>query len=163
MNPLGFGYEFLKYTVKNDGTGYENCCNKIEVIGTIPSNHFMGLAYFHSFGITDNYIIFLEQSLVISYWHLFVSLLLNNPISECFKVKKNFETRIHIIDKHTGKLLKQRFKTIPQFSFHIMNCYEVVDNLQNLSEICVDICSYDVETFDLANFTYENMYSGLNF
>lgn len=160
MNPRGFGYEFIKYTVRKDGTGHDICCENAQVIATIPSNHFMGLAYFHSFGVTDNYIVFLEQSLVISYWHLFVALFKNDSISKCFRINKNFETRIHIIDKRTGQLLKQRFKTIPQFSFHILNCYEVADSLGDLTEICIDICSYEADTFDIENFTYEKLYAG---
>lgn len=160
LNPLGFAYEFIKYNVQDDGSGYDVCSENAKVVTSFPTNHWFGLSYFHSFGITENFIIFLEQSLVLSYWHLFVAIMKNNPISNCFKTHKNFETRIHLADKRTGKIVRQRFKTIPQFSFHYINCFEVRESNGTLRDICIDICSYNIDTFDIELFTYENLYSG---
>lgn len=160
LNPLGFAYEFIKYNVLDDGSGYDVCSENAKVVTSFPTNHWFGLSYFHSFGITENFIIFLEQSLVLSYWHLFVAIMKNNPISNCFKTHKNFETRIHLADKRTGKIVRQRFKTIPQFSFHYINCFEVRESNGTLRDICIDICSYNIDTFDIELFTYENLYSG---
>ncbi len=160
MNPKGFAYEFLKFDVGPDGHGHNVSCKNAKVIASLSTNHWFGLSYFHSFGVTENYIVFLEQSLVLSYWHLILSILSNAPISSCFKPNKTFPTHIHLINKHTGQVVEQKFVTIPQFAFHYLNCFEVLDNSGSLKEICIDVCSYNIDTFDINNFTYENLYSG---
>jgi len=160
LNPKGFAYEFLKFNTDPAGHGYNVSCEDAKVIASVPTNHWFGLSYFHSFGVTENYIVFLEQSLVLSYWHLFLSIFRNLPIANCFKPYKKFPTHIHLINKHTGKVVKQKFVTIPQFSFHFLNCFEVLDVNGCPKEICIDVCSYNIENFDIENFTYENLYSG---
>ena len=59
-------YSFMRYRGGKEAVDSTNICEQAEVICQIPSSHSMGLSYFHSFGVTENYIIFLEQSLKFS-------------------------------------------------------------------------------------------------
>ena len=79
-------YEFIRYRGGEEALKSVNICEQGEVIARIPSSHDFALSYFHSFGLTKNYIIFLEQSLKFSLkdydliqssynWHLYLFLL----------------------------------------------------------------------------------------
>ena len=57
------GYGFTLHKSSESG----NICDNSQLIATVPSSHKMGLSYFHSFGITENYIVFLEQSLKLNF------------------------------------------------------------------------------------------------
>jgi carotenoid cleavage dioxygenase-like enzyme len=52
-------YEFVRFKNGPSVDEKTNMCEQGEVIGRFPSSHSGGLSYFHSFGVTENYIIFL--------------------------------------------------------------------------------------------------------
>jgi carotenoid cleavage dioxygenase-like enzyme len=102
INPVGFRprYDFLKYNiVQKDANSMIVCCENVELIASLVSSYWFGMSYFHSFGITSNYIVFLEQPLILSYRRLFLAILQNKPLSDCFVIKRKLKTRIHIIEK----------------------------------------------------------------
>lgn len=98
-------YEFIKYTAKTSIEEDNDClaCQNAKVIASIPSSHSLGLSYFHSFSITDNYIVFLEQSLVFDMFKMVSCILFNKAFSDALLMKQDFETRIHLIDRQTGR------------------------------------------------------------
>ena len=153
-------YEFLRYDVTSTGTRCDSCCQNSKVIASLPSSHLLSLSYFHSFGITENYIVFLEQSVLLNYFYLMLTIIRNEPLARAFQTDKHFNTRIHLINKHTGHIVKQKFITKPQFSFHFLNCFEEYDSDQKLKQINIDVCSYELDDFNIENLTYENMYAG---
>ena len=142
-------YEFIKFTPNQNKLMTETG----KVIASIPSNSKNGLSYFHSFAMTNNYIIFLEQSLIINIFNLLIGLITNKAFSHSFTMKKDYRTRIHIINRHTGDVLKQKLSTEPLFSFHHINAYE------NDNEIIVDLCAYDTKSFDISKLTFNNFLS----
>jgi carotenoid cleavage dioxygenase-like enzyme len=161
INPVSIRpkYDFLRYKITDNSTNPGMvCCDQIELIASLPSSYLLGMSYFHSFGITENYIVFLEQPLILSYRHLFLAIIKNRPLSDCFVMKSNLKTRIHLIEKKSGKILEQKYLTKSQFSFHFLNSYETI--IGNEGFIIIDISSYDSEGFDLKDFTHENIYSG---
>ena len=110
-------YEFIRYRAPHKPTSTEEkaktdelaslrpslACEKAEIIASIPSTHSLGLSYFHSFGLTENYIVFLEQSLVFEMAHMLSCILFNKPFSHALVMKKDFEARIHLINLRTGR------------------------------------------------------------
>ena len=62
-----FGYEFIRYDGNGSAAKTGTCCENGKVITTIPSIDQSGVAYFHSFALTENYIVFVEYSLHVSY------------------------------------------------------------------------------------------------
>lgn len=151
-------YEFIKYESTQEESKLNNICKNGKVICSIPSGRRFGLSYFHSFGITENYIIFLEQSIKISFAKLIMTALRNKAFSNCMVTQKDWPTRIHIINKETGELLKQKYITEPLIAFHHINAYEKLDSNKN-TELIVDLCAYDPATFDLNKFTRVDMYT----
>jgi carotenoid cleavage dioxygenase-like enzyme len=55
MNPKKTCYEFLKYDASEASKDSDNCCKNAKLIASLPSSYApYGLAYFHSFGLTEN-------------------------------------------------------------------------------------------------------------
>jgi len=130
------------------------------LIASIPSNHTDGVGYFHSFAVTKNYIVFLEQPLRLSFKHAFLALLRNKAVSSALIMNDSLPTRIHVIEKKTGRVLPQKFITDPQFTFHHVNAFERNNESENNLQLVVDISSYDAKHFDMKNFSYDKMESG---
>lgn len=147
-------YQFIRFNANNNGVQSNNAQDKAEIIASIPSTVKNGFSYFHSFGVTQNHIVFLEQCMYISFKKMMTALIRNKPKSTGLITDKDMQTRIHVINKHTGEVVKQKFVTDPQFTFHYINSYE------SGNKIILDLCSYDANHFDANNFSYDNMYSG---
>ena len=159
MNPKKFCFEFLKYEGANTIKDTENCCKSAKLILSLPSSYNYALAYFHSFGVTENYIIFLEQSLLSHFGYMMLRILKNEPLQYSLVKDKSLETKIHLINKHTGQVINKKFVTMPQISFHFINCYEERDESNQLKRIQIDLCSFDVDDFDVDILKYDVWYS----
>ena len=148
-------YEFLRYPLLENKAKSNGLCDGAYTVGRITSSHATKLSYFHSFGLTDNYIVFLEQCLLLSLPKFFVGLLTNKTFADALVMRKTFKTRIHLIDRRTGKRAgKAKYRTEPLFLFHHINAYENKDN-----ELLVDVCAYDPEHFDIKALTYADMFT----
>lgn len=157
-------YEFIKY--ESSGGGNDSLvCQKPQILASIPSSHALGLSYFHSFGLTENYIVFLEQSLVFDMCRMISVILFNKAFSDALLMKTNFETRIHLINRKTGEIHKQKFITDPIFVFHHINAYETKEDLTKgePSRIVVDFCGFDVDKFDINKLTYADLFTERHF
>jgi len=128
---------------------------RAELIGRIPSTHFAGLSYLHSFGLTQNYIVFLECALTFDLLTYLKNLYWNLPFSHSCIMKKDFKTRIHIMNRETGEIKQQKLLTDPLFVFHHINAYEKEDT----NEIICDVCAYDPEYFDVKRFLRKDMFT----
>ena len=82
------------------------------------------MSYFHSFGLTENYIIFLEQGCKISFLQYAGSLVFNKSYGECMYMDPNWNTKIHLINRKTNEIVSQKYHTDPLFVFHHINAYE---------------------------------------
>lgn len=136
----------------------ENIFETGRLLATLKSSEKMATSYFHSFGITENYIIFLEQSLKLDYKLIIYGLLFNKPFSDALRMDSNFNTRIHLINRKTGEIVKQKFFTQPIFLFHHINAFETLDENRNLN-IITDVCAYDPNHFDINELLYDKYFS----
>ena len=75
-------YTLLRYRGGKEAVDSTNICEQADVIAQIPSSHYLGLSYFHSFGVTENFIIFLEQCLKFSLTSFLSGLVLNRTIKD---------------------------------------------------------------------------------
>lgn len=152
---------FFKYQGGEEEAKADHLYKNGKVIASVPSSHADGASYFHSFGCTENYIIFLESPIKSVFKKRLIGTILKKPMLESFVTDHDFPTRIHVINMNTGEVMPQKFTTEPQFSFHHINAYE-----QKASEDCtnliVDVCSFGVGEgqFNLHNLTYKNIDEG---
>jgi len=153
------GYDFVKY----DGKGLKdpslnNILENGKLINCIPSSHgSTSLSYFHSFGLSENFIIFLEQSLKINFLALASGLITKRPFMDCMQMDSNWNTRIHLINRHTGEIVKKKFHTDPIFFFHAINSFE--QKKDDKTEIYVDLCSYNPSDFDVKTLRYDHVFT----
>ena len=111
------------------------CLDGIEVIGQFqPYN---SKSYYHSFGMTENYFIHVENPLFLSniVW-LFFMRIMNWSFLDLMKEDINKPTVISLIDRKTSKPI-QRYIAEHFFVFHHINAYEDGD------EVVMDLCGYD--------------------
>ncbi|KAM4827968.1 carotenoid-cleaving dioxygenase, mitochondrial-like isoform 1-T1 [Thomomys bottae] len=108
-----------------------------QVICSITPTEAMKPSYYHSFGMTRNYIIFIEQPLKMKLWKIVTSKVRGKPFSDGMSWEPQQNTRFHIVDKHTGQLLPGMYFSKPFITFHQINAFE--------DEGCVviDMCCQD--------------------
>lgn len=154
-------YKFFKYNATGEKRDAKNLYENGQLIATIPSSHADGNSYFHSFGISENYIIFLESPIKMVYKKKLMGALFNKPTVEAFETDHSFPTHIHVINQHTGEVMQQKFTTEAQFSFHHINAYEKKES-EDLTNLIVDVCSFGCGEgqFNLHNLTYEDLDKG---
>ena len=137
MNTTLPGYEFVKYDGKAlKDPVLENILENGKIINTVPSSTPSGFSYFHSFGVTENYIIFLEQSLKLTIKSLVLNQIKNNPFVDSLYMEPSSNTRIHLINKTTGQITNQKYHTDPLFVFHHINAYEILQ-VYDLSDLVI--------------------------
>jgi len=152
-------YEFVRYSANTPSKSADLTANG-KVIASLPSSHSYALSYFHSFAVTKNYIVFLEQTLQVNFKRLFANAMLNKPFSACLVMDPNWITKVHVINRETGEVDKRNFITDPIFVFHHINAFERQTGEDGqISEIVVDVCGYDPKFFDINKLTYEDIYS----
>lgn len=105
------------------------------IVAEIPARWQMNPSYMHSFAVTQNYFIIIEQPLSISMIESLKAKYLRRPLASIFKWFENECTLFHVICRQTGQR-KFTFKAAPFFYLHTINAHERGDY------IVVDICCY---------------------
>jgi len=135
----GMKYHVMKVPTNAARTKNQTTCfDNASIICSFNSSYKGSLAYNHSFAITKNYIIVIEQSLLVNGLKLATCTPKGKSLEECLEWCPDQPTYFHVIDKRTNSLLKQhKFQTKGFFFFHTINAYEVDD------QIVLDILNYD--------------------
>ena len=114
----------------------KECLDGIEVVGEIKPC-FGKMPYYHSFGITENYFVLIENPLFsLNILSLAITRIMNWSHADLLKEDKSLPNVISVIDRKTGKVIQQYFAD-HFFVFHHTNAYE------NGDEIIVDLSGYD--------------------
>ncbi|KAJ8679360.1 hypothetical protein QAD02_015147 [Eretmocerus hayati] len=131
-----------------------------KIVATVPCRWILNPSYMHTFGITENYFIIVEQPLAIGLTSLVTSKLRNEPMNSCFKFHKDENTHIQLISRKSGKV-EQTFVAESFFFLHIINQYETEDG----SYVILDICCYrDAQMLDCMYVeSMQNMHQNPNY
>ncbi|KAB1255072.1 Beta; beta-carotene 9'; 10'-oxygenase [Camelus dromedarius] len=120
-----------------------------QVICSIVSTERMKPSYYHSFGMTKNYIIFIEQPLKMNLWKIITSKIRGKAFSDGISWEPQYNTRFHVVDKHTGQLLPGMYYSKPFVTFHQINAFE------DQGCVVIDLCCQDdgrsLEVYQLQN------------
>ncbi|XP_004646420.2 beta,beta-carotene 9',10'-oxygenase isoform X2 [Octodon degus] len=108
-----------------------------QVICSIASTEKMKPSYYHSFGMTKNYIVFIEQPFKMNLWKIVTSKIRGKAFSDGISWEPQYNTRFHVVDKHTGQLLPGMYYSKPFVSFHQINAFE------DQGCIVMDLCCQD--------------------
>lgn len=107
-------------------------------------------SYYHSFGMTKNYIIFVEQPLKINIMKILTSKLRGKSLGSSINWDPELNTIIHVANKHTGEIIPLKYYTKAFCFFHHINAFE------DDGFIVFDICHFESGHF-LKILTLQNL------
>lgn len=131
------------------GKGTRSPLTQAEAFCSVPSRSLLSPSYYHSFGITENYLVFLEQPFKLDILKMATAYIRGVSWASCMAFHPEDKTYIHVIDQRTRKPMPVRFYTDPLVVFHHVNAYE--------EDGCIvfDVIAYDdsslYQLFYLAN------------
>lgn len=146
-------YNIVKFDAKRG-------LNNAMVVATIPTLRPLSPGYYHSFCMTPNYFVFIEQPVVISIpkvvFQQYVrgvsgpGILKWRPeyqVSGMWRMSPMtsiaWQTRFILVDRKSHQVLKQKYVAAPFAFFHTINAFE------DDGYVIADICTYDSgEMFD---------------
>lgn len=106
----------------------ENMFDNARIVAEIPTRWKLHPSYMHTFGVTENFFIIVEQPLTVSVPAVMKSQLTNEPMISCLKWFPDKLTYIYLIDRDSGEL-KYTFHAEAFFYLHIINQYEKDGNV----------------------------------
>ncbi|XP_062327986.1 beta,beta-carotene 15,15'-dioxygenase [Osmerus eperlanus] len=154
---MSFGRpKYIIFKVPADASDKNNkkpALRKVEMVCSIPFRSTLFPSYFHSFGMTENYIIFVEQPFKLDILRLATAYFRGVNWGSCLKYDKEDTTLIHLVDRNTGKIVSTKFYTDALMVFHHVNAYE------DEGHVVFDMIIYEesniYEMFYIQNMTQE--------
>ncbi|KAI1285617.1 Beta,beta-carotene 15,15'-dioxygenase [Halotydeus destructor] len=107
-----------------------------KVVASIPALRPLSPGYFHSFLMTDNYFVFIEQPLIISIPSVVWQQYSSGTNNRILKWRPQYKTRFFVVDRKSGQVLKQKYIADAFAFFHTINAYE------DDGHLVVDICCF---------------------
>ncbi|XP_072938573.1 carotenoid isomerooxygenase-like [Epargyreus clarus] len=108
--------------------------DKAHIVSTVAPRRTMYPSYMHSFGVTENHFVLIEQPLSLSLYSFIQNQLYKEAFSTCLKWYPDKETCIVVINRNNGVVKRYRTETL--MFFHIINSYE------EDGKLFVDLCTY---------------------
>eukprot|EP00096_Caligus_rogercresseyi_P011680 TRINITY_DN4685_c0_g1_i1.p1 TRINITY_DN4685_c0_g1~~TRINITY_DN4685_c0_g1_i1.p1 ORF type:complete len:544 (+),score=118.43 TRINITY_DN4685_c0_g1_i1:34-1665(+) len=137
----GLKYHFIKFCKpKENGIMYarDYFPSDVKFVATLPTRFPHHMAYVHTFGMTENNLIFCEQPWVSNMIKLTNCRSQGRSFKDCLEWMPSEKNRFYIIDKLTGRNMEIKYITDEPFYFlNFINCYE------SGNHIVVDIIAYD--------------------
>jgi len=113
------GAKYIVFCIPQGEDKFEN----IKIIAKVPAKRKFSPGYMHSFGITENYFVIIEQPLSMPAFQMKIASYLKTPFVNALKWLKNESTYIFLVDRVSGEV-KYTFETEGFFYFHTVNQYE---------------------------------------
>ncbi|XP_013181454.1 PREDICTED: carotenoid isomerooxygenase-like [Papilio xuthus] len=108
---------------------------RAHIVGGMKPRWQMHPSYMHSFGITENYFVLIEQPMTISLRTVLWNVFLDKPFASALQWYPKLETNIVLISRKTGEEVR-RYRTETLFYFHVINAFEDGQN------VVLDFCTY---------------------
>ncbi|KAK3566575.1 hypothetical protein QTP86_001066 [Hemibagrus guttatus] len=110
---------------------------KSKVVVQFPSAERFKPSYVHSFGMTENYFVFIETPVKINLLKFLSAWAIRGTnYMDCFESDEQKGTWIHIARKDPGEYIDHKFRTSAMGLFHHINCYE------DSGFIVFDLCTW---------------------
>ncbi|NXQ01093.1 BCDO2 oxygenase, partial [Vidua macroura] len=144
----GSSYNIIRVPPQESGHG--DTLEGAKVLCSISPRDRAKPSYYHSFGMTENYIIFIEQPLKLNLLKIITSKLRGKAIYDGISWEPQHNTYFHVVNKHTGEVLPGCWCSKPFVSFHQINAFE------ERGCVVLDLCCQDQGT-SLALYTLQNL------
>jgi hypothetical protein len=96
---------------------------------SIGSSYKGSLAYSHSFCMSTNYVVLIEQPFLVNGLRLMTCTPKGKSMQECIEWFPNEPTRFHVIRKSDGSVISTKFVSSALFFLHTINAFEQDDQL----------------------------------
>ncbi|XP_067679403.1 beta,beta-carotene 15,15'-dioxygenase-like [Haliotis asinina] len=117
--------------------GEDNSFSRASLVSTFPSRWKANIAYNHSFGMSENYFVVLEQTLVTNILKLPLMKFTGTGFDSCMYNYPDEQVLIHLARRSDGTTVTTRYTADALFCFHFINCYE------DDGHIVIDLCAFD--------------------
>ncbi|XP_053181819.1 beta-carotene 15, 15-dioxygenase 2, like [Scomber japonicus] len=151
----GFFYNIIRVPppeekgAKNDSADL----NGAKVICSIRAAESRKPSYYHSFVMSENYIVFIEQPIKLDLLKFMLYRIQGKSFHKVMTWEPQYETIFHVVNRHTGKESEVRYSAAPMFTLHQINAFE--DHGFLVMDMC---CGDDGDV--IGDFTLENLRRG---
>ncbi|KAM8742181.1 carotenoid-cleaving dioxygenase, mitochondrial-like [Acanthopagrus schlegelii] len=159
----GAMYNFIRVPPeKKDATdtlqGAKILCSIVPANKSHPS-------YYHSFGMSENYMVFIEQPIKMDLLKIVTCKLRGRALSEGIYWDPKLDTVFHLVDKRTGEVSSTKYHTKAISTFHQINAFEE-DGFLMLDICCQDdgeaINNYLIQNLRKSGEALDEMYNSLS-
>jgi carotenoid isomerooxygenase len=155
MGIVDSNVNYVIFCVPKGDEKFEN----IKVLAQISPQKPKYPSYMHSFGMTKNYFVIVEQPLFMPMLALLKMKLFNDAFMSVLKWFPNELTYIKLIDRKTGKVLHS-YQTDTFFFFHTINAYEDDDSNHVVLDLSCYRSSELINSFKVEKLKNKNFDSG---
>jgi len=133
----GLKYNLIKISASTGKS--QTAFKQGKIVCSIPSRSSTSASICHSFGMTKNYIVFIEQPAVIVGQRVLGSVIHKSCNKDYLDWRPEMKNRFHLIEKKSGTVVKTEFVSAdPFFCLHFINCHESKDE----NEVIVDLIGF---------------------
>lgn len=112
-----------------------------QIISKMRCASLLAPSYHHSFTMTQNYVIIIDQSFVMDLKTLACAMIRKKAYGAGLQFRSDRQVVIKVVDKVTGQILPNKFTSDPFLTFHQINGYE------EDGHVVVDIVAYRDKSF----------------
>ncbi|XP_067262136.1 beta-carotene 15, 15-dioxygenase 2, like [Chanodichthys erythropterus] len=145
----GFFYHILRVP-PGEGPNDVADLSGAEILCSIPAADPRKPSYYHSFVMSENYIVFIEQPIKLDLLKFMLYRVAGKSFHKVMSWNPALETIFHVADRRTGQLIKTKYYSSAMFTLHQINAYE--DNGYLIMDMC---CGDDGSV--IGDFTMENL------
>ncbi|KAF7703292.1 beta,beta-carotene 15,15'-dioxygenase [Silurus meridionalis] len=118
------------------GSDWTPALKNAEIVTTVPCRSLLTPSYYHSFGMTENFFIFIEQPLKLDIVKMATAYMRGVSWASCMKFQPE-DVLIHLVDRHTKKEVDMKYYTDTMVIYHHVNAFE------EDGHVIVDVIAYD--------------------
>ncbi|XP_060950099.1 beta,beta-carotene 15,15'-dioxygenase isoform X2 [Limanda limanda] len=130
-------YTLFKVPAASEKDKNAPALKNVEVVCTVPCRSLLTPSYYHSFGMTDNYFVFIEQPFKLDILKMATAYMRGVSWASCLKFCPEENTLIHLIDRKTGKVVETKYSTGAMVVYHHVNAFE------EDGHVVFDVIAYD--------------------
>ncbi|XP_068594895.1 beta-carotene 15, 15-dioxygenase 2, like [Brachionichthys hirsutus] len=148
----GFFYNIIRVPPREEAQGARSSADLTgaEVICSIPASEPRYPSYYHSFVMSENYIVFIEQPIKLNLLRFMLYRMLGLGFSKVMTWAPQYGTIFHLVNRHNGKRSDVKYYAAPMFTLHQINAFE--DN----GFLVMDMCCGD-DGAVIADYSLENL------
>nr|XP_045609656.1 carotenoid isomerooxygenase-like [Procambarus clarkii] len=123
VGATGPKYDIVAFPA-SPGDGKSTVFVKPKKLGTVDARWKLNPCHMHTFGLSESFFILLEQPLTIDVKAMVANTIRDKPFIGGMEWLEDKLVKIHLVNRETGKEVKQKVKCEAFFYMHIINCYE---------------------------------------